>query len=293
MRIFWSIILAIFSSVTIAEEENPYLSLTAPELRTRIAAVDELFSDQSWYQVEVIAFARKRPITGEYWRLDLQPEQDTRSAILPGSSASRLPEQADEIDIKAAEYGAWQWLDAEQLQLQSTVDSMLRDGNYRILLHGAWRQPMRERGRAFPIFVTGGEALAPMSRAPLATDPDQENTLSMTAPPPPLNPTVEYQVDNGEDIETVRLAPFSEPEFKALLRFHLARYLHVEPDAWLARESEQQQRYWVQIDQKRRMRGEELHYLDHPLFGLLLRLTPWQSPEQIELELLQEALRAQ
>ena len=63
-------------------------------------------------------------------------------------------------------------------------------------------------------------------------------------------------------------------------------------DAGLARESDAGQRYWVQIDQKRRMRGEELHYLDHPLFGLLLRMTPWKTEQQKELEKLEKALKA-
>ena len=31
------------------------------------------------------------------------------------------------------------------------------------------------------------------------------------------------------------------------------------------------------LQQYRRMRSEEIHYIDHPLVGVIIRLTPWQS----------------
>lgn len=34
----------------------------------------------------------------------------------------------------------------------------------------------------------------------------------------------------------------------------------------------------VQLNQPRRMRSGELHYLDHPMFGLLIRITPYELP---------------
>ena len=288
MRILWLIILGLCSTTLWAEEKNPYLGVPATELRTRIAAFDAQVREQSWYQVEVIAFARRQPVSGEYWRLDQQPRLSASGVIQPGSGSVLLPEQADEADRKAVAQGAWKWLPADQLMLNDMIKPMERDGDYRILLHGGWRQPMRERGRAFPIMITGGKALPPTSPSPVADQgPDP---LPAATPVPPLNPTLQFNSVDGA--EQYNLMPFSEPEFQATLRLHLARYLHVEPDAWLARTSDAGQRYWVQINQKRRMRGEELHYLDHPLFGLLLRMTPWKTPEQQQLEKLEQALKA-
>ena len=37
--------------------ENPYTALSAPELRTKIARIGAVH-EQSWYQVEVLVFAR-------------------------------------------------------------------------------------------------------------------------------------------------------------------------------------------------------------------------------------------
>ena len=77
-----------------------------------------------------------------------------------------------------------------------------------------------------------------------------------------------------------------------MIRLHRSRYLHVEPDLWFMSNAADGQPYWVRINQNRRMRSEELHYLDHPLFGLLVRLTPWKTDQQKDAELLQQALKA-
>lgn len=36
------------------------------------------------------------------------------------------------------------------------------------------------------------------------------------------------------------------------------------------------------LKEQRRMRSDEVHYFDHPLIGALVRISPWQSPEQTE-----------
>lgn len=40
----------------------------------------------------------------------------------------------------------------------------------------------------------------------------------------------------------------------------------------------------VKMDKPRRMRSRELHYLDHPLFGLLIRITPYRLPSPVVVE---------
>jgi hypothetical protein len=48
------------------------------------------------------------------------------------------------------------------------------------------------------------------------------------------------------------------------------------------------------LDERRRLRSEELHYLDHPKFGVLVRIDPIEPNETInllvaDLEALEEA----
>jgi hypothetical protein len=38
-------------------------------------------------------------------------------------------------------------------------------------------------------------------------------------------------------------------------------------------------RHAVALQQKRRMRSKEIHYIDHPMLGLIIKFTPLRSPE--------------
>ncbi|WP_432695383.1 CsiV family protein [Marinobacterium sp. YM272] len=53
------------------------------------------------------------------------------------------------------------------------------------------------------------------------------------------------------------------------IRVDRSRYLHFKPDLLLTRGGTQ-----YQLKQSRRMRSKELHYLDHPLFGILVYARP-------------------
>ncbi|TCK08876.1 CsiV family protein [Marinobacterium mangrovicola] len=53
------------------------------------------------------------------------------------------------------------------------------------------------------------------------------------------------------------------------IRVDRSRYLHFKPNLLLTRNGAQ-----YQLKQSRRMRSRELHYLDHPLFGVLVYARP-------------------
>ena len=262
---------------------NPYAGMSHPEIRRAIAEIPAVFKE-NWYQIEVLAFARQRPPAEEYWRLDQVPDLNRSALIQLDPDQPRLPEHVDPIDQQALAYGAWKVLDASNLPLASMAAKLDKAGD-RILLHRAWRQPVRERARAFPVLIEGGEAL-PEVAAPVS-ESEALDTLAEQAP----------VLDAGGNITALpAIEPVSDDvmvirELQGALRFHLSRYLHVEPLLWYGSDNALNQRIWVKIDQNRRMRSEELHYLDHPLFGLLVRITPWKHPEQLKLDALNAALR--
>lgn len=276
---------ALLCSLSLPALANPYANMSAPELRRAISEVPAVFQE-NWYQIEILAFSRKDPVSDEYWRLDQQPDLNRDALIRLDSESPQAPEHADNIDRQALGYGAWKTLEGA-LPLANTAEQMRRAGD-RILAHKAWRQPVRERARAFAVLVEGGEALP----APVAVPP-ANNDGSTTDPGVPAIdanghmttlPTLE--TDEGNDTS------MAMRELQGALRFHLSRYLHLEPLLWYGSDTDSGQRIWVRIDQNRRMRSEELHYLDHPLFGLLVRITPWKHPEQKKLDGLKAALKS-
>jgi len=60
------------------------------------------------------------------------------------------------------------------------------------------------------------------------------------------------------------------PLIDGTLRVYLSRYLHVDADLLYQRADVETQ---FRMQSSRRMRSGELHYLDHPLFGVLILVT--------------------
>lgn len=287
MRILTTL-LALALSLPAMAENNPYMALSAGELRSRLAKLDAIH-EESWYQVEILVFAREGLTTSEYWRLDQRPSLVPENAIIPAADGALLPEQADSLDQRAARLGAWRTLGEEDRILRDMLARMEKQGDYRVLFHQAWRQPVRERASAFPLYLTGGE-----QRPVAATETVKSKHLDFGLPPletDAAEPAAHggISTDITSDSQT---QPALQPELQGMIRLHRSRYLHVEPDLWFMSQSADGQPYWVRINQNRRMRSDELHYLDHPLFGLLVRLTPWKTDQQKDAELLQQALKA-
>jgi hypothetical protein len=126
-------------------------------------------------------------------------------------------------------------LPADDYRLHGPAQAIRQDARYRLLLHAAWRQEGLEKNRAFAV---------PVHR--LA----------------------------GAD---------AAPQLQGTVQLILSRYLHLEahlqfdPEATIdgdAFDLGLLNRRVYQMDETRRMRSRELHYLDHPKFGLLILIMP-------------------
>ncbi|WP_162925739.1 peptidoglycan binding protein CsiV [Isoalcanivorax indicus] len=211
-------------------------------------------ADERWYQVEVLVFARNQNPGGEHWRLDVRPDYPRDQAITYRDSGASLPDNADAPHRNALRNGAWQALSEGNLSLSAMRRQMEASGEYRSLFHSAWRQPMRERNQSLPIMIQGGRELPPdpsLYRASdaLAADGDAEQAAL-----PAFDGRPQY-------------------ELQGTLLLSVSRFLHVDPNLWLARDDRSGQRYYVDMRQSRRMRSGELHYIDHPLFGMVIKVT--------------------
>jgi hypothetical protein len=137
---------------------------------------------------------------------------------------------------------------------------------YQVLLHSAWRQPITETTQA--IYFQGGKAY----HSPESIDAGQYPNFSGT--------TGAY-------------------EFEGLLKLRKNRFLHAEVDFILQEPAKAEQAednatshsIWLltrdnwrpdantqlqsfRLQQSRKMRSKELHYLDHPAMGVLIQISP-------------------
>jgi hypothetical protein len=137
--------------------------------------------------------------------------------------------------------------------LQAIADSLRRSNSYRPLLHWRWTQPGWERNqaRALHVQVPAGSAL------PLT----QPSAMASKAALQPLRSASDPAAVTGAGL----------PLLDGTVSLTRSRFLHlavdliyVDPDTGVP----------MQLKESRRMRSNELHYLDHPRFGVLVQVTP-------------------
>jgi hypothetical protein len=234
-------------------------------------AAEELAADEATAPTET---ARR---DGEATAADLAPDAD-----------SAAPEQQA---IGPTPPRAMARLETDARLRDDTAQRIRRSRGYRLLAHEAWRQPLPEGGATTRVLLQGGEEFGEhrelegyvefdrarylhvgahlwLSRfepaGELSGEPVPLPQLPAAPPVLPLEePTVVGPVPGWTDA-----AP-DEPVDVVLGPDGLPRGEDEAGAAYRPVES------WV-LRERRRLRSGELHYLDHPRFGLLVYIEPWE-----------------
>ncbi|MCP5144688.1 MAG: hypothetical protein H6978_07670 [Gammaproteobacteria bacterium] len=212
-----------------------------------------------WYQVELIVFRYLDPagVDGEQFPepipadysyaqpLTLPPEDggapDTGEAMLP--TVARVPFVA---------------VPADQLTMNTQQSRLTRSPQTEVLLHVAWRQP--GPGTRKTIYFNDAPLAPPMEVAEESSLEEPQETAAAV----PL----EVAADEGSE-EPTELAELPQFEGTALLR--VGRYIDLDVDITFRMDD-----LPVRMSTTRRMKLGELHYLDHPLYGVLAEVTPYR-----------------
>lgn len=166
-------------------------------------------------------------------------------------------------------------LPIEELTLTTAGSLLQGSGRYEVIEHVAWRQPGLDERAAKPVHIHGGPEYRSL---PAAADLGYESS----------DPYTEQQ------------GPMTLEQLDGTIKVVLGQYLHVYTDLVFRKpvatqifgDNAQPQRanalYEFKIQDHRRMRSKELHYIDHPLVGILVLITPVaekaenQGPEALE-----------
>jgi hypothetical protein len=77
----------------------------------------------------------------------------------------------------------------------------------------------------------------------------------------------------------------NQPQLKGLFHLHVSRYLHSKIELQYLPEDSKSLAETLSLQQSRRMRSKEVHYIDHPSIGVLIRILPTEHPlDKIEAE---------
>lgn len=220
-----------------------------------------------YYDIEVIIFESKDAYDrqAEDWKTDIQRETPQTYVELGQPYPGPIPAGFDpKLTFKPLTKGA--------LRLQQEVKLLEASDRYRILYHNAWRQPGMDAATALPVHIRQAfvQEVPPAARLP-ATDPDR---------PPSSLPVPTY-------------AQQTRAELDGYIRLILSRYLHAEVDLTYTTglpvrstnpvyASTELQEDIVppvvyRLQESRRMRSTEVHYLDHPVLGMIVLVTPYEG----------------
>lgn len=71
------------------------------------------------------------------------------------------------------------------------------------------------------------------------------------------------------------------PQIKGLFHLHVSRYLHSKVDLQFLPGQATSSDQIISFEESRRMRSKEMHYIDHPLVGAIIRIIPVTHPLEI------------
>lgn len=196
------------------------------------------------YRVEMILFSHKdaTEVFKENWR-----------------SSGRFPSMAGAIGLSEGAPHGFIRLPKENLRLDDLKSKLAQSAKYRLISHLVWQQPGLDRQSARPVAISAGKNYR--DEFPERMQPgwaEDENGLSVQVPAPPRL----WQVDG-----TIKVVQ--------------SRFLHVYTDLLFRMPvthsvdgGEQQALFDFAMKEHRRLRSGEVHYLDHPLMGILVRIDP-------------------
>lgn len=282
--------LLVFSNerVNSSEQWQPIPKLTYPNAARFLVEPDQVQANLARYQAESVVDEFGRQI------LTIQPEATAKQAPLTpdippsGETAGDTAGNAS-LPLRPTPFVA---LPSNQLEFRGKAAYMQRSGGYRTLFHETWVQPVQDEGSALPLILdrsgdtgqwprlqgsvklylsrylhiqtnlwlnTAGDYLPGLWRMP--APPLGPPSLIIEEPPVELDaestPAEWVAVDNEDELAGDPNEVVGEEDLGPVYPF----------------------RHAVLLQQKRRMRSTEVHYLDHPLFGLVVTLKPLGDEE--------------
>ncbi len=157
---------------------------------------------------------------------------------------------------------SYRWLAEDRLRLSAEANRMQRRPELKILWHGRWIQPVPARDAPQPLLIQLGRAFGDIYQL--------EGTLEVTI---------------GRYLHFRPRLWYHEPGlgFKPIYisRDHNRKASDVPNGTTPWQPPENLIGNYMVLDESRTMRSEELHYLDHPKLGVVVRIDPIEPPAEV------------
>jgi len=247
-------------------------------ITTAAPPVAEQEEPLDWYDVEVIVFRHHdfKALSQESWPRDPgSPMIRSARELLPSLPENLTSAHSDKLKGPLA----YIQLRRDQSRLEEKRALLEKAGQYEPLIHLSWRQPGLGEEDAEAIHIHEGV------NWPEEIEPEAETSSKEDTSDDDANIVMPLPVDDLEGPP----APFIDGTIKLVRK----RFLHIEADFIYRapfiedKDNRLERQQWPQafrLQETRRMRSREIHYLDHPMFGVLILATPYVAPVEESLE---------
>jgi hypothetical protein len=235
--------------------------------------------EERWYQVELIVFSHNNT---EYRTSELWPADYTLPALEQSRELTRAPAEGTPATPQPFSLVA-----AEQLRLRPAAERIQNASDVGLLLHLGWLQPGLAEEQAVAVHIYEGmlDGVQPAVAAAAPGElPRLDGTLRLILSrylhlasdllwreplaAQPLTPGAE-STGQYDTVSTTDDAPTLTDDGEAPM-------VTVAAMAEEYASEEATPRYQVfRQQQSRLMRSSEVHYIDHPLFGIIVQVTPY------------------
>ncbi len=215
---------------------------------------------------------RPRPPTQRTTRRDtsaaVSETTETVDEPAPPSALELFKEATQEFEASLARQAL---VPNDSYALTPQVEKLQRGDRHRILWHGRWMQPVPPRGQGTPVLIQ--------------TQPDDhgfrlQGSLGVTVGRYLhldarlwLNAEYEVEAQPDEPSSPIPVESLTDQDHSSAGRSDVDQQSLAQP-------TEVTPGYFV-LDERRRLRSDELHYLDHPKFGVLAIIQPVAIPEEL------------
>ena len=211
-----------------------------------------------WYQVEIVVFRHVDggTATGEHWPelVDLPAFNDAMKLLIDLPEMSDEPGGLFEDEPDTDSPIAFQLLELEDRTLRVAERRLQQSGEYEPLLYAAWRQPSFGIRRAKRVHLSDLDLRRP---EPKTATLGQLETVALAEP---------------DELGTGRCAGRHHRGHRALDGGQdYCTSTSIFSTTTISRP--------VRITEKRKIKLREVHYFDHPLFGLIVQVSPFVLPD--------------
>lgn len=191
------------------------------------------------------------------------------------------------VEPRPDEIIAFQMLKEKELLLIEDYRRLLKSEHYTPRMHFGWRQPVTSDRKSQPVLIY---------RDMLEQDAIyMEETGEAVLEESDINVSEPTGVLNNQS-STSQSEPFRNGNIEGTIRISSGRYLHIQTDLLYFNQSRPPRAGFsffgalkkditpdvYRIKQSRRVKANEVHYFDHPMFGVLTVIRPYELPRTEE-----------